>query len=314
VSGAELVVGKKGRELSDAEVAQIAARADQLYQQVFAPLLLGGEVRPVRPIGPLLSRQMAGLAHVFQPSDSTLWTNCDEARRRQARLLAPVDDLPAPGPAEWLMLAALNDLLQVANPYLPSVMSPSRPAKLLETTLVMIGRVPPPSTLNDCLGRHASFAQVLGVGRLDTTIRWWTGSAVFHGEAPSKRLMAWPEVRRVRVDETVIGLDNLMLHPSVTREQFLGMLGSWLRLSPLTDLACAGREEPRFQWGPGTLGLVATPAGARLGRRALRGGGARGDVALERATKVLESQGLKPALEVASRFLDGRRAHAALSP
>ncbi len=313
MSGSELVrVDEK--PLTDAEVAQVAVRADQLYQQVFGPLLLGGEMRPVRPIGPLLARRMAELAHVLQPSDTTLWSNCDEARRRQARLLAPIDDLAAPGPAEWMLLAALNDLLQVANPYMPSVMSPSRPAKLLETTLVMIGRVPPPWDLNECVRRHASFSQLFGVGRLDTTIRWWTGSAVFHGEPPSKRLMAWPELRRVRVDETVIALDNLMLHPSVTRDQFLGTLAAWLRLSPLTDLASAGREEPRFQWSPGTLGLVATPAGARLGRRALRGGGARGDVALERATKFLENQGLKPALEVASRFLDGRRAHAALSP
>jgi hypothetical protein len=174
--------------------------------------------------------------------------------------------------------------------------------------------VPPPADLGECVRRHASFAQVFGVGRLDTTIRWWTGSASFRGEPPSKRLMAWPELRRVRVDESVVSLDNLMLHPSVTREQFVGALASWLRLSPLTDLASAGREESRFLWSPGTLGLVATPAGARLGRRALRSSGARGDVALERATKLLESQGLKPALEVASRFLDGRRAHAALSP
>jgi hypothetical protein len=313
VSGTELAT-RSGRPLNDQEVAQIAARADQLYQQVLAPLLLGGEIRPVRPVGPLLARQMAGLAHVFQPSDSTLWARCDEARRQQARLLVPLDDLPAPGPAEWLMLAAFNDLLQVANPYMPSVMSPSRPAKLLETTLVLIGRIPPPADLGGCVQRHACFAQALGVGRLDTTIRWWTGSAVFHGEPPSKRLMAWPEVRRVRVEEVVVSLDNLMLHPSVSRDQFVGTLAAWLRLSPLTDLACAGREEPRFLWSPATLGLVATPAGARLGRRALRGGGARGDVALERATKLLETQGLKPALEVASRFLDGRRAHAALSP
>ena len=131
-------------------------------------------------------------------------------------------------------------------------------------------------------------------------------------QPPSPRLTAWPDLRRVQITETPVSIEALPisgLDPAV----YHGVLGAWLALSPLTDLASAARTEPAFRWGASTLGLVATGGGRRLARRVLGGIGAKGDVALERATRELEQGAPRVAFQVATRFLDDRRAHAALS-
>lgn len=298
--------------MSDETIARLTIRADELYRQVLGPLLVGGGMQPVRPVGPLLARKMSELASVFQCSDSALMSRCDDARVRRARMLAPIDRLPPPSAAEWMMLAVFNDLLQSANPRLPSVVAPSRPFKLLRACEALIAHVGPPADLMDAVARHATFARVFEVHRVDTSVRWWTGSAMFHGEPPSRRLTAWPDMRRVQITETPISVESLPL-PGFPREHFQEVLGAWLALSPLTDLATAGRAEPLFRWGAATLGLVSTSGGRRLARRVLGGIGAKGDVALERATRELEQGAPRVAFQVATRFLDDRRAHAALS-
>ena len=148
--------------------------------------------------------------------------------------------------------------------------------------------------------------------RVDTQVRWWTGSSLFRGVPPSKRLTAWPDLRRVQITETPVGLESLPL-PGAPRDFYAEVLGAWLACSPLTDLATAGRPEPAFRWSAPTLGLVATAGGRRLARRVLGGIGARGDVALEHATRELEQRGPRVAFQVAARFLEDRRALAALS-
>lgn len=296
----------------DAATIALVLRADELARRVLGPLLLGGEMRPVRPLGPSVARRVAELAPVFQGSDSELMARCHEARVRRARHLAPVDQLPAMGAGEWLLLGALNDLMQAANPRLPSLVAPSRPRKLLAATGALLATVRVPDTLTEALVRHATLGRALEVHRTDTMVRWWTGSAQFHGEPPNRRLMAWPDVRRVQVTETPIGLEKLPL-PGFPQGEYLQTLAQWLMLSPLTDLATAGRSEPAFRWSAATLGLVATTAGRRLARRALGGVGARGDVALEKATRELSQGASQVAFQVASRFLEDRRAHAALS-
>lgn len=301
--------------MSDRErTIELARRADELFLQVLVPTLVGGSLFPVRPIGPRLAREMTGIAHVFQATDSAAEAAATQARVRVARLLWPVDRLPPLGSDEWMMLAAFNDLLQVANPRLPSVVAPSRAVKLLDATSVLIERIGPPRSLAEAVCRHATFSRALDVVRVDTTVRWWTGSAVFRGEEPSRRLIAWPEVRRVRVEETFVPVDSLPLEGPVSRALYGQVLSRWLALSPLTDLGAAHREEPAFRWEAATLGLVSTPSGARLARRVLRAVGSPGNAALERATRALEQAGLKDAFDVATRFLEERRAHAALSP
>ena len=295
---------------------EVAARAQDVYAGVLAPLVIGGALRPVRPVGPELAREIAGLAGVVRPVDSALFDAVNAARSRRARQLLPVDPMPLPGPDEWLLLCALSDFLQVSNPQLPGVFTATRPMKLLDAVGKTLDRVEPPTTIIACLSRHATFAQLLRVTRIDTTVRWWTGSAVFRGTPPPRRLLAWGELRRVRTEAVTVTLEGLSAHasPVVARDRYLAQLVRFLHASPLTDLSSAGRDEPAFRWSGPSLSLVGSRTGARLVRRALGGAGSRADAALERATRALELNARTEAAAVASRFLDERRAHAALSP
>jgi hypothetical protein len=294
------------------ELALLALRGDDLFRRVLGPLLLGGTLRPVRPLGPVLTRKIAELAGAFACSDSDLQFRCEQARLRRARALAPLDALPPLSSDEWMMLAAFNDLLQAVNPRLPSVLAPSRPTKLLNACSALLSSVGPPHDLLAALARHATFARAFEAHRVDTLVRWWTGSALFHGEPPPRRLTAMPGLRRVQITETAVELETLPL-PGFPREHYHEVLASWLALSPLTDLATVARIEPPFRWTAATLGLVATVPGRRLARRVLGRVGAKGDVALERATRELEQRNLRAPFQVAARFLDDRRALASLS-
>ncbi|MCS6901635.1 MAG: hypothetical protein RMJ98_18520 [Myxococcales bacterium] len=294
------------------ELTPLILRGDELYRRVLSPLLLGGSLRPVRPLGPTLARRIAELADTFTCSDLDLQHRCDEARLRHARTLAPLDTLPPLSSADWMLLAAFNDLLQSVNPRLPSVVAPSRPTRLLNACSLLLASIPPPHDLLAALTRHATFARALEVHRVDTQVRWWTGSAQFHGEPPSKRLLAMPNLRRVQITETWVELETLPL-PGFPREHYHEVLAAWLALSPLTDLATAARIEPPFRWHATSLGLIATVPGRRLARRVLGRIGAKGDVALEHATRELEKQNLHIPFQIAARFLDERRALASMS-
>lgn len=294
-------------------VTAVALRADGLFTGVLAPLVLGGDLHPVRPVGKGVARQIAEIAGVFRPADSDLFARVNEARARRVRMLSSCDELPPFEPSEWLMVAALNDLVQCANPHLPGVLSRSRPLQLLAEVDAELEAIAPPSTLREALLRHGTFAAVHQIARIDVTVRWWTGSATFRGEKAPSRLVAWPELRRVRTEEVPVGVEALPI-TAPPREPYQATYARLLSMSPLSDLATCARDEPPFAWTPSTLSVVATEAGRRVARRVLGGAGARADVALERATKTLQQEGRVEALEVASGFLDARRAHAALSP
>jgi hypothetical protein len=76
------------------------------------------------------------------------------------------------------------------------------------------------------------------VSRTDRTVRYWAGSRTYLGQPPPRRLLRWPELRRVRV-ETERG------HPLDARDHAHPALGTVRRLldaSPLTALLNAGQH------------------------------------------------------------------------
>ena len=203
-------------------------------------------------------------------ADSDLRVRLDVARVRRARLLAPVDTLPDIDEADWAMLAALNDLLQVTNHELGGPLTRGRYARLLANVDWLCARIPAPRDILGALSRHGTFARVLELTRTDSTVAWWTGSAKFRGEPPPGRLLAWRGLRRVQVDERKVPLADMTAGvPGVSADDFTDALALWLTRSPLTDLATATRDSPRFAWSASTLSLVATAPGRSLAFRAL---------------------------------------------
>lgn len=245
---------------------EIADRAESLAQHLLGPLVLGGEIVPQRPFGPKLGLEIGVERRIV---DTDLASRIDDARLRTARAVVAVDVVPPLGASEWAIAAALNDLIQVTNHELSSFASRGRHDELLESTAAFIARIPPCRTLEEAVARHATFARALMIRRVDTQVRWWSGSESFRGQAPPSRVLAWPELRRVQIDEKPVNLVAMAEGVPVDGERFMAVLDAWLSTSPLTDLSTAFRVAPRFVWTGHTVGLVSTIAGSNLALRAL---------------------------------------------
>jgi hypothetical protein len=280
--------------------AALAQRCEELAREVLGPLVLGGPVHPVRPFGGPLGLRL-GIGRRFVDAD--LATRLDVARVRRARLLVPADTLPDLDEGDWAALAGLNDLLQLTNHNLGSPLTRGRYATILANLRWLCDRIPAPRDVLGALSRHATFARALDLARTDSAVSWWTGSARFRGERPPARLLAWREIRRVRVDERKVLLADMPLGVvGITPADFTDVLARWLTRTPLTDLATATRASPNFAWSASTLALVATGPGRMLAFRALAGEPPDAvGAALTRAENTIPS-GYEDAHRIAARF------------
>jgi hypothetical protein len=146
------------------------------------------------------------------------------------------------------------------------------------------------------------------LARTDVDLRWWTGSERFLGTEPPKRLTAWPEIRRVTQTRTPHALMDLPISGSaVDAAGFAAVTESFLKKTPLTDLATLHRPAPAFAWTHENLSLSATHAGRTIVMRALGLLSSRAvDTALGRATKQLFMAKATRALFVAVDLLRDR--------
>lgn len=286
-------------------------RAAALFEGVIAPVILGEEIHPVKPIGPRLAARIAEVGPELRDLPGERLVEIVDLRRSRAERLIAVDQPLGFGRDEWRMAAALNDLLQTANANLSGALFSGRHEVLLRSARATLARVPSPMTIREVVSRHATFAKAPSLIRVDTEVSWWTGSALMRGEAPPRRLLAWPDLRRVETREIKVPLHDLAQHVPLDRSDWLRAIAEWLMRTPLTDLASAGREDPVFTWHPVVLQLVSSATGAGLARRVLANAGPRCDMAFERAAQQIESA---EQLEIARRFLSYRRDHAGWSP
>lgn len=276
-------------------------RLHELVAQVLGPLVLGGAVRPVRPFGARLGLAIGAQREI---TDSDLRSRIEVARVRRARLIAPVDALQPLGQLDFALAAALNDLLQATNHEIGGVLMRGRYARLLESVTELCASVPGPRNVAEALSRHATFCRVLELARTDTSVSWWTGKASFRGQKPSPRLMLWPSLRRVSIDERRVGLSDMCAGlAGASEDLFCQALGRWLSRSPLTDVGSVMRRSPAFSWSGPSLSLVATAPGRTLAWRLLADKPkAQVLAALERATKTLPPEA-SAAREVAEGFV-----------
>jgi hypothetical protein len=264
----------------------LGAVAHRLFDDFMAPLVLGGEVKPGRPIGARAALAVGG-ERVLVDIDRA--AHVQLARTRVARKLVPIDRIDGPTEAEWALGATLHDIVQATHPGFDAVFRRGAPTRLLELAHDTLERVPPPATLGEALARHTWFARMFEMVRTDTVVRWWVGSRTFLGVAPPARLSAWPELRRVHVKRSLRTVMDLPeVGAAVDLVSFAHTLKRFLTKTPLTDVATCDRSAPSFTWSSESLGLVATEAGRTLATRALgRARNAGVDAALGRATRSL---------------------------
>lgn len=283
----------------------LAGVANRLFEEFLAPLVLGGEVKPGRPIG---ARAALALGKDRVLTSVNLPAHVNLARIRVARKFSPVDRVERLGEAEWALAATLHDLVQATHPGFDAAFRRSAPVRLVKLALAALERIPAPASVGEALGRHTWFSRMFEMERVDTTVRWWVGSSTFLGETPPARLMAWPELRRVRVETSPRRIMELAGSGSaVDPSMFTWAVTSFLSKTPLTDVATCHREAPAFQWGSESLGLLATRPGRALAMRAL-GQAPRGavDASLGRATRSLATGQEWRALGVALDLLAER--------
>lgn len=253
--------------------AELAAR---VYRDVVAPLVLGGALRPGRPLG---GAAAVTLGEFDAAVDVDLRSRVDLARTRLARGLVAIDLLPPASRDDWTLLAAAHDWLAAVSPALSSVLAPRAGDRLLDLIESALDRVKAPKDALAALSRHTFFARLLEIARKDVRVSFWAGSREFLGEKPPSRLLAWKDVRRVHVAEDARPLMSLPDHGArIDGDRWVAVGRRILALTPLTDLATMTRSAPRFVWSPETLGLVETHAGLVLAVRAARANAPGGDL------------------------------------
>ncbi len=261
-------------------MSDVVRMAAELHERVIAPLVTGKQLRPIDPVEPAQAEATAEVGAGSAHGSDASWVEL--MRVRHVRVLCPIDALSPPGRAEWLMAAALNNLLIAANAETNSLFSPHKTRHVLEWADRILDGVAPVGTAGEALGRHATFFRLLQIERVDVHVSWWSGSATFRGRAAPGRLLSWPELRRVHVRNDRLTLADMVSDNDTLREAFDRTLGSLLAATPLTDLASCTRKRPGFRWTAPILSLAATDAGHALAVRALRHGAGDGAVGVLR--------------------------------
>lgn len=261
----------------------LQARAEDLFSNFMAPLVLGGELRPGRILG---AKRALAIGAERTIGDIDLAAHVALARVRAARKIVPVDRAPPATPTEWALAACLHDLVQSTHPSLDGALRKSTAARVVALAEMTLARTAAPTNAAEALWRHTWFSRALEIARTDTKVSYWVGSGTFRGNDPPARLLTWPELRRVHVQKTAQNVMELARVESLQRYQEL--LVRWLAKSPLTDLVHADRALGAFAWSHPTLALVANPVGRTLAARALRFTASRGALpALERGAAAL---------------------------
>jgi hypothetical protein len=283
------------------------ALAEILLADFIAPLVLGGEMKPARPIGAALAMALYEDAEHLAVDGEKL-SLVQMARIRAARRLVAIDRIEGITGAEWALAAVLHDIVQSAHPDLSGLFRSSAPSKVLAMAGATLDHIPAPASAREALERHTLFARLFEITRTDTKISWWVGSATFLGADPPSRLGAWPELRRVHVDKTprpLLDLPSAGGHASP--DGFNAAVARFLRCTPLTDCATCNRSAPDFVFSPETLSLAGSRAGRTLVLRALATLPEEStDAALGRATRAMLVAPLKPELSGALVLLAER--------
>lgn len=260
----------------------------EIFRRVLVPAVTGGELIIEKPFGQRAANEATRVLGGIEQSGEEVrldqyfgprtMQQGEEALLRKLRRLANADVptiVPRIDGGVLVLGALIHDLVAAFHPDLSGVFRRDAPSKLLEATARALSDVPPPTTLRAALLRHAWLGDLPRFTLVRTEVRWWVGGRSFVGRAPPSRLLAWPEVRRVRRDERaveILRLPDLFSERAATGpliELHARALSAFFAASPLTDLAMAGRLSPSFTWTASAAALVASAAGARLARRAI---------------------------------------------
>ncbi len=208
------------------------------FRQFLLPLVKGGAVHVGAPLG---QRGMERLR------DASLEPSID-AELIAARSRVAAELLLEPAPPIWdeesLRLAvATHDLLFLLHPRAQTLRAAQREQIALCTC--ELARLPDSLDADELVARHTLLHLLPTLARTDVTVEFWAGRREFVGTAPPHRLVAWPELRRVRQEQRSSDCFAEAAGDSVAAPALRALLDA----SPLTDLFSLLRREPLFDLG-----------------------------------------------------------------
>ena len=166
---------------------------DRFVSRFVLPLVAGGPVYVDTPLGPGVVSEWLRLV---RPDVGVLTRLTGVMRRRLAHLDA-------------LTLAAVwHNLLALTHPAV--VERRALRVKVRGWCEAMLGWLDVPRTRAEVTWRHGLLGRLGSVGRVDTHVEFWAGYADFIGVAPPTSLVAWPDLRRVKVQRTRVDVMQLL--------------------------------------------------------------------------------------------------------
>ncbi|MEO7094215.1 MAG: hypothetical protein ABI175_13250 [Polyangiales bacterium] len=250
----------------------------EVLRRILVPGVTGGQLEIGKPFG---ARRAKLAAQAAGSTGGSALDPAEEAVLRRLRRIAPADIASIGDRIDGAVVelgALFHDLIASFHPDMPGLFRPNAPQKLLGATAKALGDVEQPATVHAAMLRHAWLGELVHFDCVRTEIKWWTGKAAFVGCAPPARLLAWPGARRVQRQDRRVPIMRLPeLFEGAPARDVTALLGelharavnAFLAASPITDLALAGRLAPTFGFLPSHARFLASPAGARIARRAI---------------------------------------------
>ncbi len=238
----------------------------EFLDQFVLPLVRGGQLLVRDPIdAEELQALIDGLAHA-----SEALVAVDDARAEVLSELVVRPPALVLDAEELQLAAALHDVLFLSHPRAGSWATGSGALRRVAEAARRFGSVPMTGDRTRVLARHGLLHGVFTIRRTDTKVSWWTGSATFLGQRPPPRLTAWPNMRRVQVETTLSGVQELFSLPEAAP-----VLSAMLRRSPLTLLLAGPDAVVPVHWEEAVFLLRDAELARALAYRALRPRGQR---------------------------------------
>jgi hypothetical protein len=237
---------------------------DRFLRGFVTPLITGGHVHIDGVLGPgALDDLVSGPKGMnLAQADGKLMADAVNAARMQLARFGPTTDFVTITEDAIGLCAVWHNLIAMTHP--DAVTRTGLRQKVREWTAQFLEWVGPPRTAQEIAMRHAVLARLEELGRVDTDVTFWAGSARYIGVLPPNRLTAWKSVRRVNEQKTRHDLFTLLAtlaHP-LPEFDLLPLADHALALSPLTDLALCDRPDAPlpFRWTGASLAMLADDA------------------------------------------------------
>ncbi len=221
------------------------------------PIVAGGRVEVRGLIGPGMLARFRGDREI----DATLVAEITRHAQAHLARVGPVHSIDLL-PDEVIALAVVwHNLLSMTH---PDVVKRTRlRRRVREWLLGMLDWIGPPRTAGDVAVRYGVLARLSALGRVDTDLAFWAGSARYIGIAPPKRMVLWKGIRRIRETKKRVSLLELLseLQTDDERADLLHPARVAIGLSPLNDIDMVDRTAPfPFAWTPLTVNTTGDDA------------------------------------------------------